>query len=92
MSYGWTIGSKLEEMSYICEISQTEAYKLTLDKRGFGKIDFSIILFKKKTQNTKKKKKLQKIPSTVGMRGFKDQFRILSGVSLTTDRPKKIKK
>lgn len=91
MSYGWTIGSKLEEMSYICEISQTEAYKLTLDKRGFGKIDFSIILFKKKPKY-KKKKKLQKIPSTVGMRGFKDQFRILSGVSLTTDRPKKIKK
>lgn len=35
VSYGWTIGSKLDEMSYICEISQTEAYKLTLDKRGF---------------------------------------------------------
>lgn len=36
VAYGWRVGSKLDEMSYVCEISQTEAYKLTLEKRGFG--------------------------------------------------------
>ena len=36
MAYGWRVGSKLDELSYVCEISQTEAYKLTLEKRGFG--------------------------------------------------------
>ncbi|XP_022336470.2 contactin-like [Crassostrea virginica] len=35
VAYGWRVGSKLDEMSFVCEISQTEAYKLTLEKRGF---------------------------------------------------------
>ncbi|KAK3105798.1 hypothetical protein FSP39_005948 [Pinctada imbricata] len=35
VNYGWDLGVRIDKYSYICEISQTEAFRLNPEKRGF---------------------------------------------------------